>query len=354
LEWIHKHIGPFGGSSTEITLYGESAGSLATESQMHSLLPARFSRVILQSQELGAPLVSTPESIATKDWIYTKTKVHLNAKSVKELQEVPWQDLLTAYNASDPRTGLAHVPMIDGLFFDENWRSNYQFARGRSGTVLLGNTAAEGAVVTLVLAAAPKPASPPPTSALITALQSVITGEKLAPLINAYGLLDSTPVKEVKKNLLLLVEDMMWNSPTQELATILTSPHPNFKTPVYQYTFAQPNPFSGPFKGVPAHALDLAYLHGDPLIFEGLDQSEKDLQEVMKGYWIEFADGERLWDEGQMWSFGPGGQRSGTELEVFLKVRKEKWGSFGGLTHAEQEGVVGAVMGHLAQMKEVE
>jgi len=267
---------------------------------------------------------------------------------------VPWQDLLAAFNASDPRAGFPQVPMIDGLFFDENWRTNYQFARGRSGTIMLGNTAAEHAVVALVLSAAPKPASPPQTSVLITALQCVISGEKLTPLVNAYGLLDGTPLNEVKKSLLLLIEDMAWYAPAQELASIIKSPHPFRTTPVYQYTFAQPNPFSGPFKGVPTHALDLAYLHGDPLIFEGLDQSEKDLQEVMKGSWIRFADGERIWDEGQMLSFGPGGRRVGTDLGIFLKDRKAKWSSFEGLPHAEQEAFAGAVMGHLAQMNGIE
>lgn len=212
---------------------------------------------------LRAPLFSTPESITTKNWVYTQTKANLKIETLKELQEVPWQDLLNVFNASDPRGGLPHVPMVDGAFVDENWRSNYQFASGRSGTVLLGNTSAEASVIDLILSAAPTPASPPLTSTLTTNLQSVTTDENLASLINAYKLLDSTPLKEVRKNLLLLVEDIFWYSPTQELASIITTQHPSSNISVYQYTFDQPNPFSGPFKGVPAHALDLAYLHGE-------------------------------------------------------------------------------------------
>jgi len=135
----------------------------------------------------------------------------------------------------------------------------------------------------------------------------------------------------------------MWNSPTQELASVLTST-------VFQYTFAQPNPFSGPFHDVPNHALDLAYLHGNPEIFEGLEK-DGELADAIKGYWINFAHRERVWNKGEMWEFGPNG---GTELGGFLKGRKEKWAAFEGLTFGEKEGVAGAVMGHLAQMNGLE
>ncbi|TVY65719.1 Lipase, partial [Lachnellula suecica] len=316
LEWIYKHISPFGGSPTNITLYGESAGSLATETQLHSLLPARFSRCILQPQVLGAPIFSQPETIATKSAIFTKIKEHLSVQTVKQLQEVPYQDVLDASNTCDPRAGFAHVPMIDGILLDENWRNNFQLAHGTSSAILVGNTAAEGSAVSLVLSTVPKPAFPPSTSALIEALQSVTTGEKPTALLNAYGLQDSTPLKEVRKSLLLLVEDMMWHSPTQELISILTSAKTQ-STRVYQYTFAQPSPFAGPFQSLPNHALDLAYLHGSPEIFEGLDDREMHLQASMKAYWVAFANGERIWGEGEMWEFGPdvGGAGVGSFLE---------------------------------------
>lgn len=298
----------------------------------------------MQSQVLGAPIFSEPESIATKSAVFAKVKEHLRVQSVKELQEVPWEDLLAASDASDPRVGLAHVPLLDGEFFDDNWKTTHHFADSKSGSVILGNTAAEGSVVALVLSAMPKPPSPPLTSALVLALQSIISPEKIAPFVNAYSFFDSTSLKEVRANLLKVLEDMMWYSPTQELASRLNHP-------VYQYTFNHPNPFAGPFHGVPAHALDLVYLHGDPSIFEGLDTKERKLADVMKEHWIKFANGEAVWDEGDMWEFGRNG---GMELGVYLMEKKERWAAFEGLAFGEKEGVAGVVMGHLSQMNGVE
>ncbi len=61
LKWVNRNIAAFGGSPTNITLFGESAGALST--CMHLLLPGSrglFSRVILQSDSCAQPDTSLP------------------------------------------------------------------------------------------------------------------------------------------------------------------------------------------------------------------------------------------------------------------------------------------------------
>jgi hypothetical protein len=190
--------------------------------------------------------------------------------------------------------------MIDGVFFDENWKTNYQFAQDRSGSIILGNTAAEGSVESCVLGAAPKPASPPLTSALVTALQSLTTKEKLTPLLDAYALLDSTLLKDVRKNLLLLIEDMMWNPPPHPRNSL----HPHLpRLPIHIHTtkpFLRPlpwNPQPRPQSRIPARR---------SRDFEGL-KKDGELADAIKGYWISFAHGEKVWMRGRCGSLEPMG-----------------------------------------------
>jgi carboxylesterase type B len=79
----------FGGDPSNITVYGESAGSLGAHSQISSLLSSYFSLVVLQSMILGTPVFSNPQTIAEKSYVYEKVKEVLKATTVKELQEVP-------------------------------------------------------------------------------------------------------------------------------------------------------------------------------------------------------------------------------------------------------------------------
>jgi len=69
------------------------------------------------------------------------------------------------------------------------------------------------------------------------------------------------------------------------------------KATVCQYSFQHLNPFQWSFEERPVRALDLAYLHGSPAMLIRTKQTDVKLQyqEVFKGPWILFADGEDVW-----------------------------------------------------------
>lgn len=324
---------------------------------MHSDLEPRFSKCILQSQILGAPLFGNPETIATKSAVYEKVKANLGVTTVQQLQLVPWQDLLKAFASSDPRAGLPHVPMIDDIVLSENWKNNYNFARARSGSVLVGNTGYEASVIEAVLAVVSKPATPPSTKDLLASIRSVVSAEKVDPMLSQYQIFETVPLAAIRSNLLSLIEDIAWYQPTAELVTLLETPHPARTTVVHQYTFQQLNPFKGAFEGKANHALDLAYLHGEPQIFEQTtnESSEMTFSDAVKGYWIWFADGEPVWDSKQMMEFGPGGVDSPGDLATFMEEKRHsgRWGALDFLSFSDKEAVASIILGHLAQLNGV-
>lgn len=331
---------------------------------LHSNLNPFFSRCILQSELLGTPFFTPTESITTKSTVYQRTKDHLGVTTVKELQAVPVQDLIAALAASDPRSGLPHVPMIDDILLSENWRSNFNFARGRNGNVMIGNVGAESSVISIVIAGHPKPASPPTTSSLISSLHGALSTDKVQNLLDAYQIIDNTSrlnLFELKKNLLRLVEDLSFYRPPYALAAALVAK----KAPanLYRYSFQKHNPFNGPFQGVSAHALDLAYIHGDPAIFTGTDNESAEIafQDKIKELWINFADGERVWDE-KMWmgmGLGIGGdprfefdirERTETQFENDGPRLSTAWPAIDALSESDKGVAVAILMAHLAKM----
>jgi carboxylesterase type B len=97
----------------------------------------------------------------------------------------------------------------------------------------------------------------------------------------------------------------MWYKAASDLASKLRTRG----TKVFEYSFEQRQAFTGPFKGMSGHALDLAYLHGNPSIFAECENPEKELaiQHAIQSSWIGFASGEKPWNESDTRVFGPEG-----------------------------------------------
>ncbi|CAD6447384.1 ffdbc64b-3cd6-4d6d-850f-379d78cce0a6 [Sclerotinia trifoliorum] len=371
LTWLSKYSRPFGGSPSNLTIYGESAGSLAVESQIHCLLPPHFHRAIMQSQTMGQPLFSVPQCIDQKSQLYNKTKEKLGLTSVKEMQEVNCEKLMEAYRAVDARAGLGELAMVDGEFFDEDWRTRFSFKRnarkyeGRKSEIMIGNTGREGSVIKFIMIGSPKQDSRPETETLMTALTTLISTEKVNEILKAYNLLPnpfhktSSETEQTKfaEQVLTIIEDLIFYKGTAEFVALAQKSRPELR--IGQYIFKQKNPFStaGIFKGVEVHALDLVYLHGsgdifgeiDRMVDLGVEDKERELrmmQEMQKA-WIRFAYGEDdgVDGVGAVKVFGPDGKVGGIGIEELMEERGyERWKVFDGLSNREMEGVAGVLL----------
>lgn len=297
---------------------------------------------------MGTPLFSTPQSIAEKSAVYDSIKAHLNITTVLELETVSWEKLLATYQVCDPKHALGEQVMIDDEFLGEDWADTLSFGDGE-GELIIGNTGAEGAVVTLVLSAAPKVEPKPTPEAFMATLNSVLPSSKASSILKAYKISHSSSQTDFAAALLAIVEDVMWYKASSDLATKLR----DRGTKVYEYGFEQQQDFGGPCKGIPGHALDLAYLHGDPTIFAECEDPEKELatQAAIQSAWIAFANGEKPWEEKKTRVFGPNGKVEDLETEVVLSGlrRGDAWKALD-ISKEEMTALAGVVLGFYGQL----
>lgn len=113
LEWVRDEIAHFGGDPANVTLFGESAGSVNTACLLtSSRARGLFHKAILQSGSLN--LVQTPEN-ATAVMGKILDDLGLAPSEAGQLRELPAERLMMAQNRATPRAaGVSYAPVADG------------------------------------------------------------------------------------------------------------------------------------------------------------------------------------------------------------------------------------------------
>jgi para-nitrobenzyl esterase len=181
LEWVHSNIERFGGDPTNVTIFGESAGSL--DVCLHVASPksrSLFHRAISESggcttrQQTEADGQKYTDDVATKLGCAGKDAIGcLRGKSV--------MDLLNAVPANIP-VGKGFGPIVDGDFMPDQPRTLYDRGNVAKVPYILGSNSDEGTLFTV--------GQPPIKSA--KELETALSSQEFTPTIAAiealYGL----------------------------------------------------------------------------------------------------------------------------------------------------------------------
>ena len=145
LKWVHENIGAFGGDADNITVFGQSAGSMSTQVLVSSpLTEGLISKAIFQSgiaceeSFLACPTLEEEEG-------YGKLFMKLaGVSSIAELRAIPGEEILRLNDALGAElwkalgNGMVIVPCVDGYVLPESVKDCYANGHMRQIPYMLG------------------------------------------------------------------------------------------------------------------------------------------------------------------------------------------------------------------------
>jgi len=276
IDWVHKNVAAFGGDPDNLTIFGESAGSISVSAQMASPLPKNLiKRAIGESGSvfmLGAP----PLSLAQAEQQGSEFGGAAGAGTLAALRDMKATDLLDA--AQQNRSKFRFWPNVDGYFMPESPRDIYAAGKQAHVPLLAGwNTDEQPAAAFF--------GKDPQTAEAYTEKMKTLYGENAGKMLELYPAATESQLKESATALAgdRFISYSTWKWIDEQSRT--------GSSPVYRYHFEQapPQPAGTPSRGA-YHSADIDYvfetLESRPLPWTDADRK---LSDIISSYWTNFA-----------------------------------------------------------------
>jgi para-nitrobenzyl esterase len=281
IAWVKNNIKQFGGDPKNITIFGESAGSISVSAHMAS--PLSKDLIAKAIGESGGALVQNGETHPPRE-LTEKTNAAfaeavLHAKTLADLRNIPAEDLLKAVN--DPANHAPRFwPVVDGYFLPDSVANIYAQGKQAHVPLLAGWNHDEGRG--MILAAPVKP-----TLASFREQAQSQFGPDSDRFLAAYAATTDEEVQQAAGDFagdqFIAYSTWRWLEAHTETGS----------SPVYRYFFTLPSPGdkfhragSGAF-----HSDDIEYVFGTLDARQGAVWRPEDrkLSDEIQQYWTNFA-----------------------------------------------------------------
>ncbi len=270
LQWVKKNIAAFGGDPDNVTIAGQSAGSMSVNCLVASpLAKGLFKHAIAES---GASFVSSPmrgsATLHQAEEDGAKLASSLNKPSIGELRSMPADELLS-------KAKIATSPIVDGYVLPQSIAEIFAASKQNDVPVLTGWNGDDG-----FLFGAPKNVADWQKQAAQQYGNNAAIFFKFYPANND---------AEAYASQIANARDMIFGVQNYTWANMQTT---TGKSKVYLYNFNRKVPASAEFvkygafhTGEVAYALNnLKFLKNRPL-----EKTDGQLADMMSSYWVNFA-----------------------------------------------------------------